>query len=127
MKTNVKSFAMYLIAAVLLPGCSWVDLKPQAEKVRVLDPEEVGRCREVGRVVAKTKDKIGFIARSKDTVKEEVHCLARNNAADLGGDTIVPSGPLINGEQAFKVYRCINPSDSPTRGFVKFGLAAPAW
>ncbi len=109
MKTIVKSFAVGIAAVLLLSGCTWVDLKPKAEKVRVLDPQEVGRCKEVGRVVANTKDKIGFIARSKDTVKEEVDRLARNNAADLGGDTIVPSGPLINGEQPFKVYRCISP------------------
>ncbi len=109
MKASIKPCAVVMIAAALSGGCSWVELKPQAEKVRVLEPQEVGRCREVGRVVANTKDKIGFIARSKDTVKEEVDHLARNNAADLGGDTIVPSGPLINGEQSFKVYHCINP------------------
>ena len=54
------------------------------------------------------KDKIGFIAHGKDSVQEEVNFLARNNAADMGGNTRIASGPLIDGEQAFKVYRCIN-------------------
>lgn len=109
MKTTVKSLAAVLLAASLLPACTWVDLKPQAEKVRILAAQEVGRCREVGRVSANTKDKIGFIARSRDSVQEEVNFLARNNAADMGADTLVPAGPLVDGEQAFKVYRCINP------------------
>ncbi len=109
MKANVKCFAAGMAAAFFLAGCSWVDLTPAAEKVRVLEPQEVASCREVGRVVAKTKAKIGFIARSRDTVDEEVERLARNNAADLGGDTLVPSGPLVDGERSFKVYRCINP------------------
>jgi len=109
MKSMAKSFGAVLLAAGLMPGCTWVDLKPQAEKVRVLSAQEVGRCKEVGRVTATTKDKIGFIARDKDSVQEEVNFLARNNAADLGGDTLVPSSPLVDGEQSFKVYRCINP------------------
>ncbi len=42
-------------------------------------------------------------------MQEEVNRLSRNNAADMHGDTIVPLGPLIDGEQGFNVYRCINP------------------
>jgi len=86
-----------------------VELKPQAEKVRVLAAQEVGRCKELGRVSAVTAAKIGFISRPKDTVQVEIRRLASNNAADMGGDTIVAAGPLIDGEQAFRVYRCINP------------------
>jgi len=74
-----------------------------------LAAQEVGRCHELGRVSAVTAAKVGFIARGKDTVQEEVYRLARNNAADMGGDSVVAIGPLIEGEQAFKVYRCINP------------------
>jgi hypothetical protein len=109
MKTSIKAIAAGLLAASGLSGCAWVELKPQGEKVRILAPQEVGRCHEMGRVSAVTAAKIGFIARPKDTVIEEVQRLGRNNAADMGGDTIVAAGPLIDGEQAFKVYRCINP------------------
>jgi len=109
MNTFVKFTAIGLLSAGLLPGCAWVDLKPQADKVRILAAQEVGRCRELGRVSTVTAAKVGFIARGKDTVQEEVYRLARNNAADMGGDSVVAIGPLIEGEQAFKVYRCINP------------------
>jgi hypothetical protein len=109
MKTCVKAIVVGVFATVLLPGCTWVDLKPQAEKVRVLTQQEVGRCKDLGRVTSNTLDKVGFIARPKGSVQEEIYRLARNNAANMGGDTIVPSGPLIDGEQPFRVYRCINP------------------
>ncbi|HYE37466.1 DUF4156 domain-containing protein [Methylocaldum sp.] len=90
-------------------GCTWVELKPQGEKIRMLTPPEVGRCKYLGRITSNTAATIGIFARSKNTVQEEVDRLARNNAADMGGDTIVPTGPLIDGEQSFNVYRCINP------------------
>lgn len=93
-----------------LAACSFVDLKPQGEKVRVLAPQEVGRCRLLGRVTANTTATlVGFIARGKSTVQEEIHRLARNNAGEMGGDTIVATGPVVDGEQKFNVYRCINP------------------
>ena len=109
MNTIVKFTTVALLSAGLLSACAWVDLKPQAEKVRILAAQEIGRCRELGRVSAVTAAKVGFIARGKDTVQEEVYRLARNNAAEMGGDSIVSAGPLIDGEQPFKVYRCINP------------------
>lgn len=108
MKTSIYVIAAGLLVAGL-SGCAWVDLKPQGEKVRILVAQEVGRCRELGRVSTNTASKIGFIARDKGSVQEEVYRLARNNAADMGGDTIVATGPLVEGEQPFKVYRCINP------------------
>jgi hypothetical protein len=100
-------FGVALVSIV--SGCTWVDLKPEGKKVRMLTPPEVGRCKYLGRITSNTAATVGIFARSKDTVQEEVDHLARNNAADMGGDTIVPTGPLIDGEQSFNVYRCINP------------------
>jgi hypothetical protein len=101
------------LAATMLAGslasCAWVDLKPQGERVRQLTPAEVKNCKLLGHIATSTAASVGIFARSKSTVQEEVNHLARNNAGDMGGDTIVPTGPLIEGEQGFNVYRCINP------------------
>lgn len=97
------------VSSASLSGCAWVELKPQAEKVRVLVPHEVVRCRELGRISAVTPAQVGFIARDKGSVQEELYRLARNNAASMGGDSVVSVGQPADGEQAFKVYRCINP------------------
>ena len=109
MKKFGRTLTAAWTAASLIPGCAWVDLKPAGEKVRILSAQEVGRCKELGRVSAATAAKIGFIARGRGTVQEEVDRLARNHAGEMGGDAIVPSAPLIEGEQPFKVYRCIFP------------------
>lgn len=98
-----------LLLSLSLGACSFVKLNPGGEKVRVLSLSEVGRCTLLGRVSSNTSDTIGFIARGKETVQDEIEYLARNNAGDMKGDTLVPLGPIINGAQSFNVYRCINP------------------
>lgn len=108
MARRLRSFAS-LVFIGALAGCAWVDLKPQGEKVRVLSAQEVGRCKPVGQVTVSTVATLGFIVRDRSSVQEEVNRLARNNAGSMGGDTVVANGPLVEGEQPFKVYRCINP------------------
>lgn len=98
-----------LTAAALLSACTFVDLKPQGEKVRILAQQEVGRCKALGSVTVATAATVGFIARSRDSVREELLRLARNHAGSMGGDSIVAKGEVVDGEQPFGVYRCINP------------------
>ncbi len=91
-----------------LAGCAWVSLNPGGERVRVLQPEEVTVCQKLGRTTASTNTTVlGFIGRSYPTVAEEVQYLARNEAANMGGDSVAPEGGIENGRQTFGVYRCI--------------------
>ncbi len=92
-----------------LSGCTFVELKPPAQQVRILAAQEVRNCRHLGKVTASTAATVGFIPRSRDSVSEEVQNLARNHAATMNGDSIVAVSPLSEGEQSFEVYRCINP------------------
>lgn len=108
--THYSRFAIpATLAAILLTGCTFVDLKPQGEKVRILAQQEVGRCKALGNVTVATAATIGFIARARDNVREELLHLARNHAGAMGGDSIVAKSDPVDGEQAFGVYRCINP------------------
>jgi hypothetical protein len=107
--TRIFAALLGMIMLTSLSGCTWVKLKPQGERVRILTPAEITQCKYLGRVTSNTAATIGFIARGRSTIQEEVYRLARNNAGDMGGDTIVPTGPLIEGEQTFNIYRCINP------------------
>lgn len=94
---------------MLVAGCSFVDVKPQALKVRTLTPQEVGNCKHLGRVTATTIADVGPIPRSPDDVSRELENLARNHAAGMNGDTIVAASPPTKGERSYEVYRCINP------------------
>lgn len=109
---SIARLSTLFTGAVLLAtlaGCSWVDVKPQGEKVRVLTSQEVGRCRFLGHVTSNTAATLLVFVRGRAKVQEEVNTLARNEAGTMGADTVVPTGPLIEGEQTFNVYRCINP------------------
>ncbi len=109
---NLARIPAFITGTALLAtvaGCTWVDVKPQGEKVRVLTPQEVTHCRMLGRVTSNTAASVLVFVRGRAKVQEEVNSLARNNAGDMGGDSVVPTGPLIEGEQSFNVYRCINP------------------
>jgi len=50
---------------------------------------------------------VAAIPRHPDAVQENVNVTARNSAASMGGDTIVPVAPLADGKQTFEVYRCM--------------------
>ncbi|MFH7325976.1 DUF4156 domain-containing protein [Desulfurivibrio sp. C05AmB] len=97
-----------VIAAVLLLGaCTWVKPTVQGEKVRVLTAEEVVKCERVGQTTVSLLARVAGIERSPRKVQEELNVLARNSAADVGGDTVVPMGPVEDGKQTFAIYRCM--------------------
>jgi len=96
-----------LMAALgLTGGCAWVKLSPQAEDVAVARADHVQQCRRVGQTAVRTTDSVGGVGRGADTVTEELRRLARNAAAQLGADTVVPLGEPWWGEQRFDLYRC---------------------
>lgn len=101
-----------LVLAVIglsLQACAWVTLTPEGEKARVLSSSEVSNCKKLGKTTVSLPDQVAGFERNPDKVVEELQILARNSAADLKGDTVVPVGEHIEGKQTFDVYRCINP------------------
>jgi len=44
---------------------------------------------------------------SADAVQDDLNVTARNSAANMGADTIVPASKVEDGKQAFNVYRCL--------------------
>jgi len=105
----MKKLLPILFLAFSLNSCTWVDLTPAGEKVRVLSADEVHSCTKKGKTTVSVKAEIAGIERDREKVKEELETLARNSAVDLNGDTVVPAGEIKDGKQVFEVYRCINP------------------
>ena len=90
-------------------ACTWVDLTEPGRNVRVVPADAVAACEKLGTANVRTTDRIGPIARSERKVHEELDALGRNEAAALGGDTLVPLGPIREGRRSFEVYRCPTP------------------
>ncbi len=98
-----------LLVAVLAAGCVFVQPTVEGKKVRVLAAHEVDRCRSLGTLTSQVADRVGAILRSREAVQDDVLVNAKNAAADLGGDTIVPTSEMEGGKQTFGVYRCLAP------------------
>lgn len=92
-------------------GCTWVALAPDAGEVHVGTSDTIAGCTRVGTTKTRTKLKVGIFARGDEKVAKELATLARNDAPELGGNTVVADGPIdANGTQRFSVYDC--PVDS---------------
>ena len=104
----MKQIICMISAAMLLSACSSLKLTEGGEKVRVLDPAEISTCKNMGRTNTSVTARV-VIERPAETVAEELSIVARNSAARMGGDTIVPLTVIENGQQTFVVYKCINP------------------
>lgn len=94
------------VFAVFCGACTWVELDPAAEQIALVSTEQVVNCKRLSHVTAKVLDGVGFIGRSEKKVAQELATIARNEAARLGGDTIVPASDIVDGRQHFGVFVC---------------------
>lgn len=95
-----------LLLGGLLAGCTWVEMTPEAERVRIVPADRVADCRQIGTLSTYTKAKVAGVSRNDEKVKEELDTLARNEAAEMGADTIVADSEVSNGRREYVVYRC---------------------
>ena len=95
------------LAVFSMSACTWVQLSEEGKKVRVLSANEVAKCKPVGQTTSTTTAKLVGVKRHQNAIKDELETLARNAAINLDGDTIVADGPMVDGKQTYKVYRCV--------------------
>ncbi len=106
---HVNSMLRLLGTACLVGGlqsCAWVKPTVSGAEVRVATAAEVRTCAEAGTTQVSVLDKVGGVRRGYGKVSEELATLARNSAAQLGGDTVVPTSEIVDGTQTFAVYKC---------------------
>jgi hypothetical protein len=103
---QISRSILMVAAAILLAACSFIELTKEGEKVRLVETGEIMGCKYLGQVTASVADRVGIVGRKEESVQENVNVLARNAAADMGGDTAKPADNLKEGKQKFDVYRC---------------------
>ena len=106
MKSNRLVRSLFFLSIIFLEACVWVDLKPGGQSVRVVNASESPRCKRVGHVTSETTAEIIGIPRDGESVNNELTRIARNQAADMGGNAVLAIGPVRNGSQNFDVLRC---------------------
>ena len=110
MTTRVRWISsLSLVCGVAATGCTWVSVEEEARAVRVVSMSEVASCESLGKTTSKTADRVVLFARKDRKIREELEALARNEAANMGGDSIVALGAPTGGRQTFGVYRCQAP------------------
>lgn len=93
------------LSALLLGGCAFVSLTDAGANVRQSTAERVSQCKLVATISSQTKDTV-VIGRNSGKVREELIVLARNRAAEIGANAIVPVAEQRNGSQDFSAYSC---------------------
>jgi len=105
LKTLQRIFPLGILL-VTLASCTWVKVTEQGENVRLATVADVTGCSEAGSTRVSVLDRVAGIGRSQSKMSEELAALARNSAAQLGGDTIVPVTDIVDGAQTFAIYKC---------------------
>lgn len=112
---NTKSKFTYLFIGLAISlvssGCTWVNLSDNAQKVRVLEPNEVASCKKKGKTISSVKHEILGAARDEKKMAEELATIARNEAPELGADTVVAMTPIEQGRRTFYLYKCVDPNE----------------
>lgn len=101
-----RAMLLGLLFAVTV-GCTWVDISPAGKEVMLVKPANVSNCRYIGVTTSTVKGAIGNLNRPEHKVTEELQTMARNQAAVMGGDSIIAKNETrTQSTQAFDVYKC---------------------
>lgn len=106
---KILSMVMGVLFVFSLTACAWVKVTGKGEGVRVLQSaQSLESCKKMGNVNSKVISQFIF-DRDAEKVAGELADLARNEAALMGGDTVVPVSKIIDGRRSFAVYQCFQP------------------
>lgn len=94
---------------LVLAGCSWVPVTDAGSAVTVSDTVPDAACRRLGGVTASTRATLGGSPRSEEKITEELDALARNEAANLGANAVVPTSEIISGRREYDAFLCPEP------------------
>ncbi|MDY6942906.1 MAG: DUF4156 domain-containing protein [Pseudomonadota bacterium] len=97
-----------LLFPLLLVGCSWVTVTPKAEHVLALPQERVTHCEKLGEITVTVLEKIWFLSRREEDISRDLERLAKNNAVNMGGDTVAPLTKIADGQRKYGIYRCLD-------------------
>ena len=105
----MKARLALALLPLLLAGCTWVSVTDAGGAVTVADTVPDAACRRMGGVTASTRATLGGSARDEEKITEELHALARNEAANLGANVVVPASEIVSGRREYEAWLCPEP------------------
>lgn len=106
---STKKLLMPLaLSALLLGGCSstMIGERLGADQVVLADATQVSKCKSLGRTTLSVLSSLGPITRSAEAVEENLLQMARNEAVDKGGDTVVKGASMEYGKRSYEIFKC---------------------
>ncbi|MGY6630219.1 MAG: DUF4156 domain-containing protein [Wenzhouxiangella sp.] len=104
--TAIRLIVIPAVIALGMSACTWVRTEPGAEQVQLRSTGQVQGCEQLGHTTTSVRDRVAAVQRRATRVEDELADLARNSAAEMGGNVIVPDGPVRDGQRRFAIYRC---------------------
>lgn len=103
-----KHIALACFSTALLCGCANSFLKPLegSERVLLLKIDQVTHCKSLGKISVSVVTKVGIYTREVNAIEDNLLQLGKNNAIELGGDSLVKDVMPEFGKQVFAVYKC---------------------
>ncbi|MEK9802722.1 MAG: DUF4156 domain-containing protein [Curvibacter sp.] len=107
MTTKTTLFSLAAVA-LLLGGCSstMIGERLGADQVVLADATQVGKCKSLGRTTLSVLSSLGPITRSAEAVEDNLLQMARNEAVDKGGDTVVKGASMEYGKRSYEIFKC---------------------
>lgn len=106
-KFQQRMFGTSLGLAVLtLSACSFVELKPGADQISVVESAE--NCQRVGQSTVSVLHEIGFYDRKLEDINEQLVVLAKNAALRMGdgANAVRAISGIEEGARTFEILRC---------------------
>ena len=105
---NLFATAVIMTLVAGLNGCAsdLIEVRKGSDRVSLADASQVSRCQSKGKTNVSVLAQVGFISRSVDAVESNLLQLARNDALDSGGDTVVKENSSEFGKRTFAIYKC---------------------
>jgi len=94
-----------LLGLVLLIGGCMPELTLQGSRVEVGDAAAVKQCKQLGSTRL-TLPAMPLNLMGEEKIKEHLNIEARNFAARIGGNIILPVDAAEEGKQSFNIYNC---------------------
>ncbi len=103
---NLKINGLLLAFAGIMTACSFVSLNPQAQNVAVAANSNLANnCKFWGNTNVSIWAKADTF-QSQKSAESQLDTLARNEAATMGGNTVVAESAINNGQRTYGVYNC---------------------
>lgn len=107
-RVGVARSALVAIVLLAIGGCAsnLIEVRKGSDRVAVAEPGAVSSCKLLGKSRVTVVTQVGFFSRSLDDVDADLLQLARNDAVDMSGDTVVPGEREGVGRRTFLIYKC---------------------